>query len=69
MIKSDQLNLQKLGPLGAEIIGLDLSEPLDKTLLESIKHKLLEHLVLVFRNQYIVCGTRDTLPISSSLQC
>ena len=51
MIKSHQLNLQKLGPLGAEIIGLDLSEPLDKTLLESIKHKLLEHLVLVFRNQ------------------
>ena len=39
--------------LGAEIIGLDLSQPLDDVSFSEVHRAHLEHLVLVFRNQRI----------------
>ncbi len=39
------------GALGAEVAGVDLSQPLDAVTRESIRDALLEHLVLCFRNQ------------------
>ncbi|MEC9153978.1 MAG: TauD/TfdA family dioxygenase [Pseudomonadota bacterium] len=38
---------------GAEIIGLDLSEPIDTATRDAIIRAFLEHHVLVFRNQYL----------------
>ena len=37
--------------LGAEIIGLDVSRPLDETALSMVRDALLRHLVIVFRDQ------------------
>ena len=39
------------GALGAEILGIDLSSDLDKTTIAEIRSALLNHLVLIFRNQ------------------
>lgn len=39
------------GPLGAEIIGPDLSQPIDAAMKEAIYDALLKYHVLVFRNQ------------------
>ncbi len=39
------------GALGAEVSGVDLSQPLDTATCEAIRAALLEHQVLVFRNQ------------------
>lgn len=39
--------------LGAEIIGLDLSQPIDDGTFEKVHRAHLEHLVLVFRDQRI----------------
>ncbi|AXA92839.1 TauD/TfdA family dioxygenase [Massilia sp. YMA4] len=41
------------GPLGAEVIGLDLHRPLDRHALQAIHAAHLEHHVLVFRDQRI----------------
>ena len=39
------------GPLGAEVVGVDLSAPLGRELALRLRKSWLEHLVLVFRNQ------------------
>lgn len=41
------------GPLGAEVLGLDLDRPLDQRALQAIHAAHLEHHVLVFRDQRI----------------
>jgi taurine dioxygenase len=41
------------GPLGAEVVGLDLSQPLDDADFASIHRAHLQHHVLVFREQRI----------------
>ncbi|WP_316163858.1 TauD/TfdA dioxygenase family protein [Bradyrhizobium sp. SZCCHNRI20481] len=41
------------GALGAEVSGVDLSQPLDGRVVAEIRRALLENLVLVFRNQNI----------------
>lgn len=41
------------GPLGAEVVGLDLHRPLDRHALQAIHAAHLEHHVLVFRDQRI----------------
>ena len=38
-------------PMGAEVEGVDLSQPLPPAVIEKIKSAWLEHIVLVFRNQ------------------
>ncbi|MCI0429169.1 MAG: TauD/TfdA family dioxygenase [Rhodospirillales bacterium] len=38
-------------PLGAEVIGLDLSEPISNETLNGVRAVLLDHLVIVFRDQ------------------
>jgi taurine dioxygenase len=40
-------------PLGAEIVGLDLSEPLEPSVLQRVRQALLDHLVIVFRDARI----------------
>jgi taurine dioxygenase len=39
--------------IGAEISGIDLSKPLDRETVEEIRHALLDHLVIFFRDQDI----------------
>ena len=39
--------------VGAEITGIDLSEPLDDTSVAAVRAALLEHLVLFFRDQHL----------------
>jgi len=39
--------------VGAEITGIDLSEPLDDTTVAAIRAALLEHLVVFFRDQHL----------------
>ncbi len=39
--------------LGAEVIGLDVSQPLDDDVLVAVHQAHLEHLVLVFRDQHL----------------
>ncbi len=47
-------NVRTLSPvLGAEIVGLDVTEPLDDAKFERVHKLLLEHLVLVFRDQHL----------------
>ena len=49
-----QLRIRRLGyAAGAEITGLDLSEPLDDETFETIRQAWHDHLVLCFRNQGI----------------
>ena len=46
------LTVTKLHPsLGAEIAGIDLSQPIDGAAREALSQALAEHLALVFRNQ------------------
>lgn len=48
----DKFSAQPInGALGAEISGLDLSKPLDPVTLDQLRQALLNHLVLVFRDQ------------------
>ncbi|HEX9809906.1 MAG TPA: TauD/TfdA family dioxygenase, partial [Alphaproteobacteria bacterium] len=37
--------------LGAEVTGIDLSEPLARATVDEIYRRFLDHQVLVFRNQ------------------
>ena len=54
MPNADTLSIQPLaGALGAEVIGIDLAAPLTETTIKNIRQALLDHLVLVFRNQDI----------------
>lgn len=47
-----QLEIRPLSDaLGAEIVGLDLSQPMDETTFGAVHAAHLEHLVLVFRDQ------------------
>ena len=39
------------GAIGAEVTGVDLSRPLDEATFSEVRHALLEHLVIVFRDQ------------------
>jgi alpha-ketoglutarate-dependent taurine dioxygenase len=39
--------------IGAEISGVDLSRPLDPQTVDEIRHALLDHLVIFFRDQNI----------------
>jgi taurine dioxygenase len=46
------LDLRRLsGALGAEVLNVDLTQPLDGALAEALRAALLEHLVLFFREQ------------------
>ena len=40
-----------LGPIGAEVSGIDLAQPLSDASIENIRRAWLDHGVLVFRNQ------------------
>lgn len=49
---TDRLNIRPFDTaLGAEVIGLDLSKPLDESGVAAIKSAWAEHLVLLFRDQ------------------
>jgi len=41
------------GTLGAEISGVDLSQPLDDEIIAEIRQALLDNLVIFFRDQHI----------------
>src|SRR5579885_2358133 len=41
------------GALGAEISGVDLSQPLDDGVIAEIRRALIEHLVIFFRDQHL----------------
>ena len=42
--------------IGAVVIGIDLSKPLDGKIIKELRSLFVEHMVLVFRNQQL---TRD----------
>jgi taurine dioxygenase len=42
------------GALGAEIFGVDLVQPLDDAIIAPIRSALLEHLMVVFREQRLI---------------
>ena len=44
------------GTLGAEILGVDLSEPMDDAVFDEIERAFHDHLVIVLRNQSISAG-------------
>src|SRR6516225_1813438 len=49
-----KLSKRPLSPaIGAEVLGIDLSQPLDSTTIEAIRAAWHEHAVLLFRNQTI----------------
>jgi taurine dioxygenase len=48
------LEIARMTPgIGAEVSGVDLREPLDGPVVDEIRRALLEHLVLVFRGQFL----------------
>ncbi|MCB0993920.1 MAG: TauD/TfdA family dioxygenase [Acidimicrobiales bacterium] len=48
------IEISKMTPtIGAEISGVDLREPLDPSALDDLRSALLNHLVLVFRGQFL----------------
>jgi len=48
------LTISKMTPsIGAEVMGVDLRRPLDTPVLAEIRSALLDHLVLVFRGQFL----------------
>ncbi|MGD9943623.1 MAG: TauD/TfdA dioxygenase family protein [Burkholderiaceae bacterium] len=54
-----QLNVAPVtGAIGAEIHGIDLSEPLSQFEIDAVRRALLEHLVVFFRDQHL---TPDSL--------
>ena len=47
-----RIQLEPLSPaLGAEVSGIDLSAPLDDTVIAELRHAFLAHLVIFFRDQ------------------
>jgi len=57
-----QLLVSRLaGALGAELAGVDLSQPLDDTTLREIKAQLHEHCVIFFRGQSLDAEQQKTL--------
>lgn len=53
-MSSESMRVQPMaGTLGAEVSGVDLSEPLDDETIDEIETALFEHLILVFREQEI----------------
>ncbi len=54
MKRNSQIEVAPLsGALGAEISGVDLSEPLEDAVFEDIREALHEHLVICFREQHL----------------
>jgi taurine dioxygenase len=54
LTRNDSITVTPLSAaLGAEVKGLDLSRPLDKTIYRQINDALLNHLILLFRGQNI----------------
>ena len=52
--RSDHVSIRPVtGTLGAEVEGIDLREPLDDAVLDSVLGALWEHSVLLFRDQEI----------------
>ncbi len=49
------------GPLGAEVLGLDLSRPLNKDDFARLHRAHLDHHVLVLRDQHFLFGSRPSL--------
>ncbi len=50
------LKIRKLSyALGAEVIGIDFSKPIDNVTSSGIHSAFLDHCVLVFRWRYHVC--------------
>jgi taurine dioxygenase len=48
------LEIARMTPsIGAEVSGVDLRQPLDGPVIEEIRQALLDHLVLVFRGQFL----------------
>ena len=45
--------VQLAGSVGAQVVGVDLAQPLDDRTFDEIRAAFLQHLVLVFRNQDI----------------
>ena len=50
--------------LGTEVVGLDLAAPLDSTTIAALRRALLNHLVLLFRDQTM--GERDQVRFAPS---
>lgn len=46
--------IRRVGPrIGAEVIGLDLTKPVDEATADQLRQAFREHKVLVFRNQHL----------------
>ena len=54
-----------LGPIGAEVSGIDLAQPLSDASIENIRRAWLDHGVLVFRNQTLVPRLSRRFPADS----
>ena len=49
---ANQIEIKPISPvLGAEVSGLDIAKPIDKSIVSSLRQALAEHCILVFRNQ------------------
>ena len=44
------------GTIGAEVLGVDLSRPLDEAVAAELRRALVDHLVLFFRDQQLTPG-------------
>src|SRR5258708_8828954 len=51
---SSRININRIaGALGAEVSGVDLSQPLSEAVIAEIREALLEHLVVFFHDQHL----------------
>jgi alpha-ketoglutarate-dependent taurine dioxygenase len=64
MTDTATMAVRRLSPVaGGEISGVDLSEPLESVLKAAIVRALLEHLVLVFRDQHLTADQQHALTL------